>query len=283
LAIQTFGVDAFRAAIDRAMDLALDAQQMIASDDRLELITAASLGVLTFRRRGSAGQTPDEVDRANEAIVASLAADGDVLLTSTVIGGRYAIRLCVLNHTSGRADVEHALERVASAEPRLASEDARHARHAERAAVQAGVAIDWLTARDMTADDLRRIGLFEAVTDDQAGRLLATAREETYEMGDAVTERWALARTFYLVRSGGLSVRVGDREVNTLRRGDHFGEIAAIDWGRDFSYGRTATVVATETTHLLAFPAAALRELMLDNAAVDRSIRRIAQTRLATR
>ena len=98
-----------------------------------------------------------------------------------------------------------------------------------------------------------------------------------------MTERWALARTFYVVVRGRLSVRVDAREVNDLGPGDHLGEIAAIDWGRDFSYGRTATVVAVEDASLLAFPAAALRELMAEAPAVDRSIRRIAQARLATR
>ena len=44
---------------------------------------------------------------------------------------------------------------------------------------------------------------------------------------------------------GELSVTVEGDEVNRLRGGDSFGEIAAIDWGRDFSYGRTATVTAT--------------------------------------
>jgi CRP-like cAMP-binding protein len=78
-------------------------------------------------------------------------------------------------------------------------------------------------------------------------------------------------------------VRIGDREVNALGPGDHFGEIAAMDWGRDFSYARTATVVATEPTELLALPAAALRELMTENRAVDRAIRRVARERIATR
>jgi CRP-like cAMP-binding protein len=78
-------------------------------------------------------------------------------------------------------------------------------------------------------------------------------------------------------------VRIGDREVNTLGPDDHLGEIAAMDWGRDFGYSRTATVVATEPAELLAFPAAALRELMGDNAEVDRAIRRVAQSRLAAR
>jgi hypothetical protein len=282
LAIQTFGVDAFRAVIERAMELTLEAQRRIETDDRLELITPASLGVLTFRRRGSPDAAADHVDRVNETIVATLAAAGDVLLTSTVIGGRYAIRLCVLNHTTAAGDVEYALERVASVEVTLTAGKAPIG-HAERGAVQAAVAIDWLIPHDMAVDEFRRIPSFATVTDDQAGRFLATGRDETYATGDAVTERWALARTFYLVRLGFLLVRVGDREVNILRPGDHLGEIAAIDWGRDFSYGRTATVVATEPSHLLAFPAAALRELMLDNPDVDRAIRRVAQARLGSR
>ena len=66
----------------------------------------------------------------------------------------------------------------------------------------------------------------------------------------------------YMVLDGELSVTVDGDEVNHLRSGDSFGEIAAIDWGRDFSYGRTATVTATTTTRLLAIPGAALRELM---------------------
>jgi CRP-like cAMP-binding protein len=121
---------------------------------------------------------------------------------------------------------------------------------------------------------------FGAVIDEQAVRFLGTAREERYEEGQPITERWERARTFYIVIDGRLSVRLNDREVNVLGTGDHFGEIAAIDWGRDFSYGRTAAVIATAPTSVLAFPASALRELMADAPEVDRSIRRIAQTRL---
>ena len=52
LAIETFGLDAFRATIDRAIDQALAAQARIEADPRLELVTPASLGIVTFRRRG---------------------------------------------------------------------------------------------------------------------------------------------------------------------------------------------------------------------------------------
>jgi glutamate/tyrosine decarboxylase-like PLP-dependent enzyme len=281
LAIQTFGLEAFRDSIDRAIDLTVEAQRRIEGDPRLELITPASLGILTFRQRGGADETPDVVDRRNEAIVAMLAMSGDVLLTSTVIGGRYAIRLCILNHTSGANDVAHALERVATAEVGGAAGSTLADAGADRGARQAGVAVDWLAAHEVTPDDLRTLPGFESVPDEPAIRFLATAREETIVAGQALIERWALARTFYLVLEGRVSVRVGDREVNVLGARDHLGEIAAIDWGRDFSYGRTATVEALEPTRLLAFPAAALRELMTEVPDVDRAMRRIAQARLA--
>ena len=279
LALQTFGVDAFRAVIDRAMDLTLQAQRAIEADDRLELISPASLGVLTFRRRGTRDEEPDALDRRNEAIVARLAADGDVLLTSTVIGGCYAIRLCVLNHSSGWDDVAHALDRVATADVAAPVRP----RPPERASVQAGIAGSWLAGSRVAIDDLRRVVPFADVGDEPAARFLATGRRERHPAGQAITTRWELARTFYVVLDGRLSVVVDGHEVNELGSGDHFGEIAAIDWGRDFSYGRTATVIPLDDAELLAFPAAALRELMADDPSVDRAIRRIAQARLGTR
>ena len=49
---------------------------------------------------------------------------------------------------------------------------------------------------------LRRVRGFEAITDDQADRFLAVGREEHYAPGMVVTERWAHARTFYIVLDG---------------------------------------------------------------------------------
>ena len=130
------------------------------------------------------------------------------------------------------------------------------------------------------AADLRRVRAFDSITDEQAERFLAVGREEPYASGNVVTERWVHARTFYVVLDGEVSVSIDGIEVNRLVSGDSFGEIAAIDWGRDFSYGRTATVTATKPTRLLAIPGAALRELMLDSPAVDSEIRQIAYDRM---
>jgi len=313
LALQSFGVDAYRQAIDRAMDLAAGAQAAVEADPRLEVVTPASLGILSFRSRGRPGETGAGTDRRNAAIVARLATDGDVLVTSTQIRGRYAIRMCVLNHATAEEDVAYAVERIAAVGQTFATE-AEAAGTASVLAVGAagtasvpatgasGTAVaSPATFGERTAPDarpepmrasgadaldavgLRRVAAFASVTDDQAERYLATGREERYAPGEAVTEIWAYARTTYLVLEGRLSVIVGEREVNVLGPGDHFGEIAAIDWGRDFSYGRTATVIATEPTRVVAIPGAALRELMAEAPDVDRAMRLTAQARLLGR
>ena len=283
LAIQTFGLDAFRSAIDRAMDLAVEAQWRIEADPRLELCSPASLGVVTFRRRGGPDDPPWHVDRLNERIVSSLAASGEVLLTSTFIGGRYVIRLCILNHTSRLDDVLFALDRVASAAPTPIESIGTAVPTPDRAARQAATQSEQARGGRPVAGDVRAVEAFEGATDAELEQLLASARVGRVAGGETVTQRWARARTFYLVRSGRLEVRIEDRVVNVLGPGDALGEVAAIDWGRDFSYGRTATVIALEPTVLIAIPAASLRALMSVSPTIDRAIRRVAQERLAAR
>jgi glutamate/tyrosine decarboxylase-like PLP-dependent enzyme len=278
LAIETFGLDAFRAAIDRSIDQTLAAQARIEADPRLELVTPASLGILTFRRRGVEGESRLVTDRRNEAIVAALAETGEVLLTSTMIQGRYAIRLCVLNHTTEDEDVAFALDRVAEAD--IADLGVVPKPTAGRQVAGTTVHAAAPDRAEFTVADLHRVRGFETVTDEQASRFLGVAREERYAPGDVVTERWAYARTFYIVVDGDVVVSIDGAEVNRLRADDSFGEIAAIDWGRDFSYGRTATVTATQPTSLLAVPGAALRELMLESADLDAAIRQTAYERM---
>jgi aromatic-L-amino-acid/L-tryptophan decarboxylase len=277
LAIETFGLDAFRAAIDRSIDQALAAQARIEKDPRLELVTPASLGVLTFRRRGAPDEQTIVTDRRNEAIVKALAASGQVLVTSTVIRGRYAIRMCVLNHTTEDEDVAFAIDRVAEAD--VSQFDLAAAAPIRPPVSGTTVSPTASGPSGFDAADFRRVRGFEAISNDQADRFLAVGREERFAPDSVVTERWAHARTFYIVLDGEVSVTIDGIEVNRLVGGDSFGEIAAIDWGRDFSYGRTATVTATIPTRLLAVPGAALRELMLDSPAIDTHIRQIAYDR----
>ena len=122
-------------------------------------------------------------------------------MTSTKILGRYAIRLCVLNHTTTADDVAFAIDRDRrGAGNRAALVTA--ASESARAWDDGGD--DRPDATAFGVDDLRRVTGFESITEDQADRFLAAAREERHGAGKTVTERWAHARTFYIVLDGEL-------------------------------------------------------------------------------
>jgi aromatic-L-amino-acid decarboxylase len=116
LSLQYFGVDAFRRAIDRALDLAVHAERRIRETASLELLAPASLGIVCFRRTGSSSDDEVAVDRRNAALVAQLAASGDGLISSTRLGGRYALRLCVMNHRTTAGDVGRIIDFLAREE-----------------------------------------------------------------------------------------------------------------------------------------------------------------------
>lgn len=121
LSLRTFGLNAFRQGIDQAMDLAAAAEERIRSSQTLELLAPASLGVVCFRRSAatSGGPVPGDAGAAvpaeaelegwNAKLVARLSESGVGMISSTRLNGQYALRLCVLNHRSGREDMERVL------------------------------------------------------------------------------------------------------------------------------------------------------------------------------
>jgi aromatic-L-amino-acid decarboxylase len=114
LSLKYFGVGAFRAAIDRSLDLAAHAQAVIEATPELELLSPALLGVVCFRRRFPGADELD-AERGNADLVERLRLSGEGLVSSTRVGERYALRMCVLNHRSGEEDVERVLRWLATA------------------------------------------------------------------------------------------------------------------------------------------------------------------------
>src|SRR5262249_10206498 len=87
LSLQVFGLDAFRAAVDRGLDLAELAGTELLPSPCWEIVTPAQMGIITFRFRAP-GLSPQALDDLNGRIVATMLADGFALVTSTVLRGR---------------------------------------------------------------------------------------------------------------------------------------------------------------------------------------------------
>jgi glutamate/tyrosine decarboxylase-like PLP-dependent enzyme len=114
MSILGYGLDAFRDAIDTCLDLALHVERRVAASDRFELLTPAQLSIVCFRR---SAPTEAEAEAVNAALVEGLLASGEGFLSSTRVGGRYALRMCLVNHTTSVDDVDRVLDWLETASP----------------------------------------------------------------------------------------------------------------------------------------------------------------------
>lgn len=117
LSVQVFGLSAFRDAIDRALDLALHAEARISRSSAFQLLSPATLGIVCFRRVPARADEETAIEKLNERLVRGLAASGVGMISSTRLGGRYALRLCILNHRTTRDDVDRVLDWLENTEP----------------------------------------------------------------------------------------------------------------------------------------------------------------------
>ncbi len=115
LSLQYFGAAAFRAAIDRALDLAAGAQQLIEESTELELLSPASLGVVCFRRHPAGLDDEAALDALNSRIMAHINDLGEAMISSTRSRGRFALRLCIMNWRTTAEDVARILYAVRTA------------------------------------------------------------------------------------------------------------------------------------------------------------------------
>ena len=280
MSMQYFGVDAFAAAIDRAMDLAEHAQRVIEAAPDLELLAPATLGILGFRRHPPGRDDEEDLERANAKLITDLAESGEGLVSSTRLSGRYAIRLCVLNHGTTQSDVDRVLDWLQTATfPGVAEAASPKAGPAVDGSKTADVGAGWPGPVAADVDQLRSQPLLADLEEDRLHWVASVGRRRLVAAGETVVRQWEVDRDFYLLLEGDADVYSQGRHLTTMQSGDFFGELAAMDWGATFGYPRLATVEARTDLVLLALSDAELAELMGSAPAVDRRIRAAAAVR----
>ncbi len=110
MSIQTFGMAAFRAAIENGIDLAARAAEYAAGSRTLELVSA-SLGMVCVRANPG-GLSEDALARLNRKVLAHMFWGEQAFLSSTVVNRRFVLRLCIVNHNTTWDDVRETLEAV---------------------------------------------------------------------------------------------------------------------------------------------------------------------------
>lgn len=281
VSIQYFGLDAFRAAVDRSLDLAEHARTRIETSKTLELVAPPSLGVLCFRR--VIPGAPEEVQEAvNAQLVPKVAAGGDAFISSTRLRGRYALRMVVLNHSTGQEHVDALLDFLES-EPVDATAAAPSADADRDYAYGRGSGAGFIRSSRFEGVDLGAIPLFGGLTPDELEQIERVSYERTVPTGEPLIAQWDNSRELLVLLEGTAHVvDGGGRVLREVPTGDFVGEIAALEWHAGFTYTRTATVVATSPVRLLVIPEGTVPVLARDLPLVGVRLREAMKAHLPT-
>jgi aromatic-L-amino-acid/L-tryptophan decarboxylase len=107
LTMRAYGLPALASAVERGIALAEYAQRVVEADPRLEVVTPAQLGIVTF-----AGIAAGDDD--HRRAVAALNAGGYAAASTTVLAGRTVLRLCIINPRTTTDDIDGTIARLSA-------------------------------------------------------------------------------------------------------------------------------------------------------------------------
>jgi glutamate/tyrosine decarboxylase-like PLP-dependent enzyme len=112
LSVRYFGLAAIRDTIARGIAMAEYAESQLRQDSSMEILSPAQFGVLCFRSRARRGESREELNARNERINARVNGTGKFLMSSTVLRGKYALRICTHGFRTNASDIDSLIETI---------------------------------------------------------------------------------------------------------------------------------------------------------------------------
>src|SRR5437870_3718960 len=106
------GVDALSEAIENNLACARHLESMVRASDDFEMAAPVELSIFCFRHMPAQlrNESPKTIDAFNERLLVALQRDGSSYLSNATLGGRFALRGCVLNYRTTLGDMEILLD-----------------------------------------------------------------------------------------------------------------------------------------------------------------------------
>ncbi len=112
--LRHYGIERLGASIARTCDLARHLAAAVSAHDDLELLAPVTLNVVCFRAVRP-GLDAAQLDALNERVAVAVQESGAAVPSSTRVGGKRALRACIVNHRTGERDVEALVDAVRTA------------------------------------------------------------------------------------------------------------------------------------------------------------------------
>jgi glutamate/tyrosine decarboxylase-like PLP-dependent enzyme len=108
MSLKVFGAASFRKAVGHGIDLAAFAQTALEKRPQWQVVSAATLGILTFRYLPS-GASLAETNALNKEIVEQMVSIGYAMVSSTELKGKVVLRLCIINPRTTKHDIDNTI------------------------------------------------------------------------------------------------------------------------------------------------------------------------------
>jgi len=106
------GLDSLGEAIESNIACARYLESMVRASDDFEMVAPVELSIFCFRHVPVQlrSESPQAIDGFNERLLVALQQDGSSYLSNAMLGGRFALRGCVLNYRTTSRDMEILLD-----------------------------------------------------------------------------------------------------------------------------------------------------------------------------
>jgi glutamate/tyrosine decarboxylase-like PLP-dependent enzyme len=111
MTLRYYGARRIAAAIAEDIAMASYMADQVRDADDLELLAPPSLSICCFRH-APPGVAPAALNEHNELLLKALQHDGRAYLSNATIAGQFALRACITNFRTTRADIDRTLTLV---------------------------------------------------------------------------------------------------------------------------------------------------------------------------
>jgi glutamate/tyrosine decarboxylase-like PLP-dependent enzyme len=110
MSIKTFGLKAFRNAVNYNIELAEQTETYLRNSPNWEVISPATLAVINFRFNPIGNQFSEkDLDRLNQYISTQVVASKEALLVTTLLNKQVVLRMCLINPRTRMQDIVETL------------------------------------------------------------------------------------------------------------------------------------------------------------------------------
>ncbi len=115
LTLQYYGTRRLAEAISQDISLAEYLGELVSEADDFELLAAVELSICCFRYVPRQGMSDAELNELNERVMGLVQKGGRAYVSNATVQGRFALRACITNFRTTKADIEETVEAIRDA------------------------------------------------------------------------------------------------------------------------------------------------------------------------